>query len=122
MYCCYVGTHASCSMSDVSIVPAPGQLPLLSPPADGGRRVSVHLAEEVHRVVCQHHLAHRLLGEHGPLCRQTDTQSRDRGFKLACGATSCTCQQITVRVYSNADFVWTNEGQLGQEIQTKLLM
>lgn len=48
-------------------VPAPGQLSLLSPPADSRWRVSVHLAEEVHRIVCQHHLVHRLFGEHWPL-------------------------------------------------------
>lgn len=50
-----------------SAVPAPRQLSLLSPPADSWSWVSMHLAEEFHRVVCQHHLVHRLLDEHRPL-------------------------------------------------------
>ncbi len=53
--------------SVVSVLPAPRQLSLLPPPADSGSRVSMHLAVEVHRVVCQHHLVHRLFGEHWPL-------------------------------------------------------
>lgn len=49
------------------VVPAPWQFTLLSAPADSRRWVSVHLAVEVHRVIRQHHLVHRLFGEHWSL-------------------------------------------------------
>lgn len=48
-------------------VPAPGQLSLFSPPADGRHWVSMHLAKEVHCIICQHYLVHRLLCEYRPL-------------------------------------------------------
>lgn len=87
MYYWY-GDAAHKYISFCSIVPAPGQLSLLSPPADSRRWVSVHLTEEVHRIICQHHLVHRLFGEYWPLWNYTATMSEDRELKTARGATS----------------------------------
>lgn len=54
-------------------VPAPGQLSLFPPPADSRSGISMYLAEELHRIVSQHHLVHRLFGEDGPLWNHTAT-------------------------------------------------
>lgn len=68
MYCWYCDAALTVKhMSVCSIIPAPRQLSLLSPPAESRSRVSMHLAEEVHGIICQHHLVHRLFGEYRPL-------------------------------------------------------